>query len=481
MLTPYPLSKPSFKQIGGFLGIAVLLSIWFYPIPFLSPLAKQALAITLFAIIWWVTEPLEIEYTGLIVLFLLVITQTVDFGVAFSGMSSRATWLVLSGSILGLGITQTRLGEILAALLIRRSGFKFKRLILNLVLLGFLLACFIPSATVRVLILMPLAIKLAETLGVKPHSHEAAAIVTGLIFSTYYGGHSLLPAGLPNVVILGIVENTLNQTISWGEWAYLMLPVLGIGRILLIYLLIVRFFPISKYTTGPHSLPPGAFLEPEKLELELSKIGKISTQEKKVIFLLSLAVLLWILDFWHHVHPTYIAMLIGLLHFVPNWGVFEFKMIRLINYPIIFYLGAMFGLSATLQATHLNDQLVTLIQNQVDLPNYGWFSFHYYFFLLTLGFSFLTDTAAEAAVITPLLIQIIQTTTYPVLPVVFSISIAYSNPFFPYQATPLILAYSFGWMSLTQTLKMTITLALLTLLILVPLTLLYWKGIGIIP
>lgn len=473
--------KPWIRQIGGLSGILVLLIIWFYPFPFLSPQAKQALAITLFAVIWWVTEPVEIEYTGLIVLFLLIITNTVDFGTAFSGMSSRATWLVLSGSILGLGITQTHLGEAMATLLIRRSGFKFKRLILSLILLGFLIACFIPSATVRVLILMPLAIKLAETLGVKPQSNEAAAIITGLIFSTYYGGHSILTAGLPNVVVLGVVEKMLNQTISWGEWAYVMLPVLGIGRILLIYLLILKFFPASPTGISFQNTNPEAPLEPKQLNTEFLKIQKLSTQEKKVMILLGLAIILWVLDFWHHLHPTSIAMLVALLYFLPKWGVFEFKTIRLINYPIIFYLGAMFGLSSTLQATHLNDQIVGFIEGYLDFRSYGWFFFHYYFFLLTLVFSFLTDTAAEAAVITPLLIQIVQTTDHPVLPAVFSMSVAYSNPFFPYQATPLILAYSFRWMSLTQTLKITLTLAILTALILTPLTLWYWKGIGVIP
>jgi anion transporter len=475
------LPKPWIRQIGGPSGIVVLLVIWFYPFPFLSLPAKQALAITLFAVIWWVTEPVEIEYTGLIVLFLLIITHTVDFGIAFSGMSSRATWLVLSGSILGLGITQTHLGEVMATLLIQRSGFKFKRLILSLVLLGFLIACFIPSATVRVLILMPLAIKLAETLGVKPHSHEAAAIVSALIFSTYYGGHSILTAGLPNVVVLGIVENMLNQTISWGEWAYVMFPVLGIGRIFLIYLLILKFFPVSQADISFQNSVLETPLKPKQPNSEFLKIKKLSTQEKKVMALLGLAVLLWILDFWHHLHPTYIALLVALLYFLPKWGVFEFKTIHQINYPIIFYLGAMFGLSATLQATHLNDQVVRFIEGYLNFRNYGWFFFHYYFFLLTSIFSFLTDTAAEAAVITPLLIQIVQTTDHPVLPTVFSMSVAYSNPFFPYQATPLILAYSFRWMSLAQTLKMTLTLAILTLLVLTPLTILYWKGIGVIP
>lgn len=386
-------------------------------------------------------------------------------------MSSRATWLVLSGAILGLGITQTHLGEFIAVTLIQRSRFKMKKLILNLVILGVLFACFVPSATVRVLILMPLAIKLAETLGTKPQSREAAAIITALIFSTYYAGHSILTAALPNVVILGVLENTLNQTISWGEWAYVMIPTLGVGRVLLIYFLILKFFPLEELDTP----------KLRKLEAELTKIQKLSIQEKKVIFLLGLAVFLWVLDFWHHVHPTYIAMFIGLLYFVPHWGIFEFKTICLINYPILFYLGAMFGLSATLQVTHLNDQVVSLIQNHIDFRYYGWFFFHYSFFLLTVVFSFLTDTAAEAAVITPLLIQIAQTTDYPVLPAVFSMSVAYSNPFFPYQATPLILAYSFRWMSLGQTLKITVALAALTLLVLMPLTLLYWREVGIIP
>ena len=99
---------------------------------------------------------------------------------------------------------------------------------------------------------------------------------------------------------------------------------------------------------------------------------------------------------------------------------------------------------------------------------------------LLLPFDFLADTAAIAAVLGPILLDYAAQMGLPPLPAALSIAIGSSLVFFPYQSAPFVLAYSFRYVRMGQFILLMTLMSVLTLLILVPLNLLYWRLIGLI-
>ncbi|RMF94432.1 MAG: hypothetical protein D6736_00065, partial [Nitrospinota bacterium] len=358
------------------------------------------------------------------------------------------------------------LGKRLAFGLLQRLGSDYTRLIFGLHLLGFFLAFLLPSGIIRIFILIPVGLKLIEVMRLPRDSRLGAAIIASLICGTNYPSAGILTASLPNLVILGIMETELQQTISWGAWLLFMLPTIGILRLLVSTVVILFLFR----PTGSTSLPP----------LTFPALPPMTTAEKRVIAYLSLAILLWATDFLHQIHPTYVGLGIVLLYFLPVFGVFSFEKLRGLNFPLLFYIAAFFAMGRALQESGFNTIIATRVLQIVDMSRAGWFGSYYLLILLTLPFSALMDTAAVAGVLTPLVLDIAQKAGLSPLGAALAEAIGTSLIFLPYQAAPFMIAYGFGHIRMHQLVRAMVTISLLTLLLLAPLTLGYWHWLGLI-
>ena len=100
-----------------------------------------------------------------------------------------------------------------------------------------------------------MVVSLLKTLGEAPNSKVSAGLVLSLTCATYYGGTGILTAGVPNLVILGVLESR-DITIYWSEWAYYLFPIIGLLRVGLLYGLIrLLFRPLA----GTRSLRPFSY------------------------------------------------------------------------------------------------------------------------------------------------------------------------------------------------------------------------------
>ena len=88
----------------------------------------------------------------------------------------------------------------------------------------------VPSGMVRVLILIPLGIKLAERLGGGEDRALAPAILSALVCSTYYGGCGVLTGSVPNIVVAAQLEQYADRSLLWTEWLRWMFPIIGLLR-----------------------------------------------------------------------------------------------------------------------------------------------------------------------------------------------------------------------------------------------------------
>ena len=429
--------------------------------------ARLALALAAFTVAMWTFEPVPIEYSSLLLLLLLPLLRVLSFETAFSAFSGKAVWLIFSGMALSLSITETPLGSRIARMILSRVS-SHGRLLASIHIAGVVAALLIPSGVVRVLIFMPLLISLLKSLGERPGSRLSAAVILSFVCATYYGGTGILTAGVPNLVVLGVVE-ARGETIYWGQWAAYLLPVLGLLRVAMIYGLVRILLPL-----------PGGPVRFEGPSPTDGAPEAVSSSEKKALAILAAGVLLWSTDALHGIHPAFIGLALVLVCYLPGWGPLSPAHLKKVNFPILIYIAAAFAVGHALEATGFSARAGGLLSSLVNWAATGPATGLAALTLTILPLNFLGDTAPVAAIFTPVVLDLGAGLGLGTLPVALSAAIAASTICVPYQAAPFVLAYSFRYVSMGQFIRLMTLIAIGTLVLLLPLNLLYWQILGLI-
>ncbi len=451
---------------GLILAVLLPLAVVLYPGD-LDTVPRLALALSLATVILWTFEPVPLEYSSLLLIVLFPVLGVLPFETAFGPFASKTVWLIFAGMALSLGITETPLGARLSRLVLGRIG-SLNGLILALHVLGMLSALLIPSGVVRILILMPLIVTLLRTLGEPPGSRVSAALILSLACSTYYGGTGVLTASVPSLVVFGVLESR-DITVYWGQWTLYLFPVFSLCRVALCYALIRLLLPVrgdTRIGTKP--------------DVDEEVPDRVTPAEKKTLCILFAGILLWATDALHGIHPAYVGLGLVLACYLPGLGPLHPDLLKKINFPLLIYIAAAFSVGHALETTGFSP----LLANQFT----EWLSRFDGSLLTQLGvlsafilpFNFLADTAAVAAILTPVLLDVAAQTGLAPLPAALCMAIVASCGFFPYQAAPFILAYSFRYVHMGQFIRLMVLLALVSLLFLIPLNFLYWRLIGFV-
>ena len=455
------------QRIGAFLGLAALIFGFSSPLDFLPPDAQCALGLAVFALIFWTTEPLPLELSSLILLLLFPATGLLPFSESFAPFAGKTVWLIFAGMVLSLGITETGLGEKLATFSLRHLGRTPFSLLFYLHLVGLLSSFLIPSGVVRVLLLMPIGISLADHFETPDRSRLNAAVLLSIVCGTYFGGCGVLTGSVPNLVVAGQLEQTTGQVIYWATWLQWMFPLIGLVRTLL-SLTVIWFLFGRKLEIHPRSTASNDRQSP------------LSSSQRRIIAILMLGVGLWATDFAHRIPPANIALFLVVLYVIPSWGPLPFASIRKVNFTFLFYIAALFSLGSALQASGFNARFIAFVTRLVDLDQYGWLGRHLAITFITVPLDFLMDIAAVAGVITPTMLELGQAHGLGDLSTAMSVGMATTLVFLPYQAAPFMVAYSYRKFSMGQLILAMSIISTLSLIFLCPLNVAYWRWLGLI-
>ena len=129
-----------------------------------------ALALCGLAVSLWATGLVPEAVTALGFFTLAMLAKLAPAAVIFSGFQSGALWLILGGLVMGVAIRSTGLGDRLALSLSRRFGTSYLGVIGGMVAVGTALGFLMPSSLGRAVLLMPVALSLADNYGFAPGS-----------------------------------------------------------------------------------------------------------------------------------------------------------------------------------------------------------------------------------------------------------------------------------------------------------------------
>ena len=148
--------------------------------------------------------------------------------VVFSGFQSTAFWLVFSGLIIGVGVRRTGLADHLAQEITGRFTKSYANLVTGVVVLAVTMAFLLPSTMSRVVIMAPIVSALADRVGFGEGSNGRAGLILAMALGTWMSAAGILPAHLPNLVMVGAAETLYNVSFTYGAYFFLHFPVLGV-------------------------------------------------------------------------------------------------------------------------------------------------------------------------------------------------------------------------------------------------------------
>ncbi len=445
---------------------AIGLGLWLVMLPplFLTPAAGRTAAFTLVILSFWATGFIAEYLTALIFFTGAMLLGLAPPDVIFSGFASGALWLIFGGLVLGVAINATGLGKRIAAQVAGRLDRSYAGLIGGLVFSSALSGLLMPSALGRVVLLVPIAMTIADQFGLQKGRKGYTGVVAAVVLGCFLPGFAILPANVPNMVLSGLSETLYKYSPLYGEYLLLHFPVLGMTKSLLLYLLILMLYP-DTIAIGEQARPMQG--------------GAMSRNEKILSFILLVMLALWISDFLHHISPAWVAMVGACIVLLPVVNIVTPQLFQQkINFGSLFYIAGILGLGQLINHTGLGSALAKQCINVLPLD--AGTPFLNYMFLASLSMvtGVFTTQPGIPAVLTPFAGELAASTGLPVKAILMTQVLGFSQPLFPYQVPPLLIGLQMAGVHLYEGFKLCLFLALGAVALLFPLDYLWWNLLG---
>ncbi len=452
------------RNIVSALVVIAGAAIWFMPDPAGGPAGVwHACAVVVIAIGLWATAALPEYFTALIFLLLAVTIGGIAPELAFSGFHSTAAWLIFGGLVIGHAVETTGLGARVAAVIIPRIGTGYLPILAGVVAAAAAMGFLVPSNSGRVAILVPIVAALADRLGFGRRSNGRAALVLAAACGTLYAGFGILPAAVPNLIMVGAAESIYGVGVKFAEYSFIHFPVLGLVTLVALPLILLALFP-DRPSAVEAAAPPAPW----------------NRGQATLAALLAGALVLWITDFAHGVSPGWVALGVGLLCLMPRLGVDEpAALISRINFGPWFFIVAVVAIGAIVSKSGLGgivaERLFTAVSfvEGADLLNLAIVS------AIGMVMALLAGVPGQPAIMTPLAEQIAAATGWPLATAVQAQVLSWTMAVFPYQLPPLLLAVYIGGIPPAALVRVMIAMTATAWIAILPLTWAWWSLLGL--
>lgn len=385
--------------------------------------------ITAITIALWAFSRLPEYLTALLFFSAAMILAVASRDVVFSGFSSAAFWLVLSGYVLGLALKYTGLADRMAGALSRRLSGSYPKVVAGVVALTYLLAFVMPSNMGRIALLMPIVLAYADRIGLAAGRRGRIGLALAVGFGTFQLSTSILPANVPNLVMAGSIESSYGLQLGYLPYLWLHAPVLGIlkGAVLVACIAwLFRDTPCHPSVTQPSSVNPSNSTRRFSAVVSGEQFGK------EVNFRTAI----------------YVAGILGLAAMVADSG-----------------LGGIIG--RALQAW---------LPLSPDAPMQSFFSL----VGLSAALNFVVTANGVPALYTPLAETLAQASGFSLMTVLMAQVAGYATVIMPYQASPIVVAMGMGQVPARSGLALSLLTALVSFVALVPLDYLWFRLLGML-
>lgn len=343
------------QKIGLIFGLIVFLFPLLVDIPNLSAPGERMLAIFLLAIVFWITEPISLTATAVLVIFLEVILISsgaiLDPGGGdpalaeaalpaadyFAALANPVIILFLGGFMIADGAEKYGLDRNLAAVMLKPFSDSARATTAGLMLITALLSMFMSNtATTATMFAV-----VAPILRGLPKGKARAGVALAIPTAANIGGIGTPVGTPPNAIAIGTLAER-GITVSFVDWMIMAIP----------YMLIVLFF--SWVFISAVFLPKEA-----KIKVEMSSHWHTSTNAVIFYAVAGLTILLWMTEPLHGVSSNIVG-------FFPVVALLALKVmggedVKKLDWPVLWLVSGGIALGTGVGATGLDEWLVSSV------------------------------------------------------------------------------------------------------------------------
>lgn len=268
----------------------------------LSWQGRATMSVTLFTVTWWAFGVIPPAYTAILMILLFVIGRIAEPADVLGFWSGPMAWLMIGAYLIARGVTRAGLAQRIALRFLSRYAASYRQLVIMIFTLNVVLAPLVPLPFPRAFLIMALVNEILA------QSETAPSTRASLGFAVFMGSVPASMMFLTAESILNPVTASLAGGISWMEWAALMtLPSLAASALMLTAHLLV--FPVSEIE-----------IDTAHLTQRLRDLGRLSGKEIRALVWVLAALVMWMSDSWHGIHPGWVAMATAVGMALPSVG-----------------------------------------------------------------------------------------------------------------------------------------------------------------
>lgn len=296
----------------------------------LPVVGQRSLAILTFAVILWVTQAVSYEVSAVMIIvlvsFLVGLSPTIEdpsvlygtkdaLGMAVNGFSSSAVALVAGALFLAQAMEMTGLHKRIALFIMSKVGTKTRNLVLGTIIVSFVLALFVPSATARAGTLVPILLGIVAAFGLKKESRLSALLMITAVQSISIWNVGIKTAAAQNMVALGFIEGEFGLDVTWGEWFLYAAPWAIIMSVVL-YFVMINLIKVEDTSNVSN----------QEIKHQLDALGKISILEWRLIVISISLLTLWATEgILHPFDSTTVTILAVAIMLLPKYGIYTWS------------------------------------------------------------------------------------------------------------------------------------------------------------
>jgi len=448
--------------------IAFLVLGVFYFMPIINGLTHQGqvmIGVLLMAAILWITEPIPLPVTGLLIMIIQPVLQIREASSVFSSFGNQAVFFLIGAFIIAGAVEKHGLH--------RRIALRFLTFFENnprLFTFGIMTACaflsfIMPEHGVAALFL-PIIVSILIAMKIVPRQSNFGKIsMLSVAYGCSIGSLGTLIGGARNPLTIELLAKQ-GFTVSFFEWMKIAMPVVLIA-LPLVWLVLQFSFPIKIKDITPAK---------KEIHNQVRTAGRISKNELKVLIILMITILLWIFVASEPYYVLAVIAIIGsLLLFVT--GTITWKDVEnRVPWGIILLYGGAITLGAGMQETGAGQWIANQIFSSAGLNP---FMIILVLIIITVLLTNIMSNIAAVAILIPIGFSI-ATAIEGISPLLTSMIIALGGglAFMFVISTPgNAITYTSGYFSTKDLFKAGLIANVICIIIIFLVAIFYWIGI----